>query len=131
MTLIKYKLIAKSTLDYVEEFIYPEDDEHRFRYLDEFGIAKPGSRASPEDVLISKKKTFTSVVNGKNYTYEFVTLGGNEDGIVHTVMKTSNPEGHPIVKVKVKVRVKFASRTAAKSVIGLILDDAYMPYEED
>jgi len=132
-----FKLMAKSTSDYVEEFIRPEGNEERFRHLDERGIAKIGSRVSADDILIAKKKIFTSLNEDKNYSFEYVTLGGNEDGVVSSVSKTSNPEGHSIVRVKVKkvkipkVGDKFASRTAQKSTIGLILDDVYMPYDEN
>lgn len=131
-----YKLIAKSTSDSVEEFSKPAEIENRFRHLDENGIARVGSRVNKDDVIISLKRTFTTPIEGRNFMYDYVSLGPNEDGIVDLAIKTTNPEGHPVVRIKVrkvkqpKVGDKFASRTAQKSVIGLILDDVYMPYDE-
>lgn len=132
-----YKSSAKSTSDYVEEFTRPPGNEHRFRHLDDNGLARPGSRVMKDDVIIAKKRTFTTKFRGEDFNFEYTSVGINEDGVVEISMKTTNPEGHPVVRVKVrkvkkpKVGDKFASRTAQKSTIGLVLPDVYMPFDEN
>jgi DNA-directed RNA polymerase II subunit RPB2 len=133
-----WKMIAATTADFTEEFSNPGINDPKYRHLDEFGIVKEGSRVTQNTVIISKKRTYNQKVDGKQlFTIQNETIGIEEDGIVETVLKTKNPEGYTIVRVKVRqvkspvVGDKFASRTAQKSTIGLILDDAYMPFDEN
>jgi DNA-directed RNA polymerase beta subunit len=132
-----YKMIAESGPEFVEEFVRPEGNEEKYRHLDEFGIARVGSRVSANDVLIARKKTFTSVNEGRSFSFDVVNIGLNEEGVVYSVLKSVNSEGHSVIRVKVKtlkipkVGDKEASRTAQKSTIGLILDDALMPHDKN
>jgi len=133
-----WKSTATPSADFIEEFVNPKNKEHKYRHLDEFGFVKEGSRVGKGDVLICKRRTYPTQVEGQQpFTYQNETIGIEEEGIVETVLKTTNPEGHQMVRVKVRqikspsVGDKFASRSAQKSTIGLILDDVYMPFDEN
>ena len=109
----------------------PPGSMNKYHALDENGIARQGAVVAVGDVVISKIRTNLKT---RQVEHSNTTIGLGEEGVVDRVLRTSNPEGVPLVKVKVRqIRVpvmgdKFASRHAQKATIGLILDERDMPW---
>ena len=98
--------------------------------LDLDGLAEPGVRISPDDVLIGKTMPYKILgPDGNVLSYsrkdDSATMRKNESGICDTVMLTTNKEGHKFCKVKIRntripqIGDKFASRHGQKGTIGM------------
>lgn len=103
------------------------------------GLAMPGSRVSPDDVLIGKTVPCPvlgpdGVVTTVSRRDDSVCMRSNESGIVDTVMLTTDKDGNKFAKVKVRnLRVpqigdKFASRHGQKGTVGMTYRQEDMPF---
>lgn len=131
----------------VDEIGIPEKEvrgyksEHDYRFLEDDGIIFPGAEVREEDVLIGKTSPprflgemdeFSVAANKRRESS--VTVRHGEEGIVDMVAVTENEEGNRLIQVRLRhqripeIGDKFASRHGQKGVIGLIVDQADMPF---
>lgn len=113
-----------------------------YNKLDDDGIAAPGERVVGNDIIVGKTVSIRfdpdeMNQNVKKYSRRDASLSmrGNEQGIIDTVMiSTKLPEGHKIVKLRVRsIRVphigdKFASRHGQKGTCGMTYRQEDMPF---
>lgn len=94
------------------------------------GLPRVGTVVKEGDVLIAKFK----VCKDGREEDSSVKMKAHEKGVVDRILVTTNADGKEVIKVKVRtVRMpiigdKYASRYAQKGTIGIILDDADMPF---
>ena len=106
------------------------------------GLAEPGARVSPDDVLIGKTTPYavvgpdgmTSTTTRKD---DSTCMRSNEAGVIDTVMLTTTDEGKKYCKVRIRnLRVpqigdKFASRHGQKGTIGMTYRQEDLPFTCD
>ncbi len=131
----------------VDEIGTPEKEvrgyrsEHDYRLLEDDGIISPEAEVGEEDVLIGKTSPprflgemdeFSVAANKRRESS--VTARHGEHGTVDLVIVTENEEGNKLVQVRLRhqripeVGDKFASRHGQKGVIGLLVEQADMPF---
>jgi len=104
--------------------------------LDENGLIRIGSVVRVGDCLIGKIRTIIRKGNViKEDASSYAEIG--QAGIVDEVIVTTNASGFRVAYVKIRqvrkpqVGSKFASRSAQKSTIGLILPEEDMPFTKN
>jgi len=131
----------------VDEIAMPDKDvkgyktEHDYRFLEEDGMISPEAKVRENDVLIGKTSPprFLSGLDEYNLASSTrressVGIKHGERGVVDFVLLTENEEGNKLVQVRLRdqrrpeIGDKFTSRYGQKGVIGLILDQADMPF---
>ncbi len=115
--------------------------EHDYRLLEDDGVIYPEASVREDDVLIGKTSPprflgemdeFSVAANKRRESSVVVRHG--EEGIVDFVVVSENEEGNRLIQVRLRhpripeVGDKFASRHGQKGVIGLIVDQADMPF---
>ena len=115
--------------------------EHDYRLLEDDGIIYPEAEVREEDVLIGKTSPprflgemdeFSVAANKRRESS--VTVRHGEHGTVDMVVVSENEEGNRLIQVRLRhqripeVGDKFASRHGQKGVIGLIVEQADMPF---
>ncbi|MBI3031944.1 DNA-directed RNA polymerase subunit B [Candidatus Woesearchaeota archaeon] len=115
--------------------------EKDYRLLEEDGIIYPEASIKEGDVIIGKTSPprFLSGADEYNLASNLrressMVVKHGERGIIDFILLTENEEGNKLVQVRVRDRKipevgdKFTSRHGQKGVIGLIVDQADMPF---
>jgi DNA-directed RNA polymerase II subunit RPB2 len=111
-----------------------------YENLDKNGFIKEETEIKGDDVLIGKiipESTHTTRQT-KDVVYKdnSVTLRHGESGIIDKGIVTTNQDGYRMAKIKVRqmremhIGDKVASFSAQKGIVGMIYDQADMPYTE-
>jgi DNA-directed RNA polymerase II subunit RPB2 len=103
--------------------------------LDSDGIVEPGVRVVPQrDVLVGK---VVPMSDDDRCTHRDDSLLAREEGIVHSVVLTTNSEGRRLAKVQMRsarrptIGDKLASRHGQKGVCGMMYGQEDMPWNAD
>lgn len=115
--------------------------EKDYRFLEEDGVVSVETRLKADDVVIGRTspprflgdlEEFSLAANIRRETSVRIKQG--EEGIVDMVVLTENEEGNRLIRVRLRdqrlpeIGDKFASRHGQKGVVGLIVDEADMPF---
>ena len=100
-----------------------------YNKLDETGIIKVGSKVQKNNVLVGK------IYKQKDLVLDISrVVKHNEEGIVDSIFTTITPNGHKLVKIKIRIlRIpetgdKFASCCAQKGTVGLTFGRENIPF---
>jgi DNA-directed RNA polymerase subunit A' len=118
--------------------------EDAYKHLPKDGIINPETEVKEDEVLIGKVSplrflgSLDQFITGlENIRETSVKLKHGEGGIVDRVFVTESGDGNKLIKVivrdlkKPEIGDKFASRHGQKGVIGLIVPQEDMPFNED
>lgn len=136
-TTVKYFTYKTSTYSvnkqYTEKYKKPakltKEMEHKLRNIGDNGLPLEGSYMEEGDVVISKVR-----IIGDKEVFVGETIGIGDEGTVHRIKVSKNTNKNEVVRVMIRqirtpqVGDKFASRSAQKGTIGLILSPEEMPY---
>ena len=115
--------------------------EHDYRLLEGDGIVYTEARLAEGDVIIGKTSPPRFLSGAEEYSLasnvrreSSLAVPHGEEGIVDFVIVTESEEGNKLVQVRVRdqripeIGDKFTSRHGQKGVIGMILEQADMPF---
>ena len=115
--------------------------EKDYRLLEKDGIIFQEAKVAEGDVIIGKTSPprFLSSMDQYNFApssrrESSKALKHGEEGIIDFVLITENSEGNRLIQVKIRdqripeIGDKFTSRHGQKGVVGLIVDQADMPF---
>jgi DNA-directed RNA polymerase subunit A' len=121
---------------------YPGEDA--YKHLPEDGIVNPEIEVKSDDVLIGKVSplrflgSLDQFITGlENIRETSVKLRHGEEGIVDRVFITESSDGNKLVKVLIRelkrpeIGDKFASRHGQKGVLGLLVPQEDIPFNEN
>ena len=120
---------------------FPHHNIEQYENLDSNGIVRINSVVRAGDCLICKVKKITTHPKGSNSYFtstskkedNSVYLEAWEDGIVDSVLASTNSNGEKLIKIKIRVTGrpiigdKVSLRSAQKSIIGKIIPASEMP----
>ena len=135
---------------YYDEFGIPEEAKKqtgmsvgkRYDLLDEDGTVGVGMRVCANDVIVGKTTPVNASAEGEGKNKMIrkdssLTIKNHEEGIVDSVMLSTNENDRKMIKVKVRktrtpvVGDKLASRHAQKGTIGAIISQEDLPWTQD
>ena len=147
---VVYKPTKISNGEIVEYLIKPEEpfphhNIKQYENLDQNGIVKINSVVRSGDCLICKVKKITTHPKGSSSYFtstskkedNSIYLEAWEDGIVDSILTSTNLDGEKIIKIRIRVTGrpiigdKVSLRSAQKSVIGKIVSASEMPFTAD
>ncbi len=115
--------------------------EHDYRLLEEDGIIYPEAKIEEADVIIGKTSPPRFLSGAEEYSLasnvrreSSLSVPHGEEGIIDFVVVTESEEGNKLVQVRVRdqripeIGDKFTSRHGQKGIIGMILEQADMPF---
>ncbi|CCA66782.1 probable DNA-directed RNA polymerase III, 130 KD subunit [Serendipita indica DSM 11827] len=115
----------------------------RYEILDDDGLARPGERVDPDDVYVNKQSPKDTVTNSLTvnpaqveYRPTPLTYKTKVAGYIDRVMITDTDNDQALVKVLIRqTRIpelgdKFSSRHGQKGVVGLIVPQEDMPFND-
>jgi DNA-directed RNA polymerase subunit B' len=115
--------------------------ERDYRYLEDDGVIYPEAFVKEGDAVIGKTSPprFLNAMEQYSLGQEgrresSFTMKHGEEGIIDQVVITENPEGNKLVQVKIRdqripeIGDKFTSRHGQKGIVGLIVEEADMPF---
>jgi DNA-directed RNA polymerase subunit B' len=115
--------------------------EKDYRYLEDDGIIYPEANVAEGDIVIGKTSPPRFLNAMEQYSLgsegrreSSFTMKHGEEGIIDFVILTENPEGNKLVQVKIRdqripeIGDKFTSRHGQKGIVGLIVEEADMPF---
>jgi len=130
-----------------DEISIPDKDvkgyksEKDYRLLEKDGIIFQEAKVAEGDVIIGKTSPprFLSSMDQYNFApssrrESSVALKHGEEGIIDFILITESSEGNRLIQVKIRdqripeLGDKFTSRHGQKGVVGLIIDQADMPF---
>jgi DNA-directed RNA polymerase subunit B' len=146
-----YRPVISEELRYsgglIDEISVPDKDvkgyktEKDYRLLEGDGIIYPEAPVSEGDVVIGKTSPprFLSSLDEYNLTTSSRressnTIKHGQRGVVDFILLTENEEGNKLVQVRLRdqripeMGDKFTSRHGQKGVVGMIIENADMPY---
>ena len=124
----------------VETICLPEKDyrnnSYNYRNIEKSGLPKKGALLQVGDVIVGK--VVTKIGKDSKITYDnSVIISNGEEGIVDKIFITKSADNYKLVKIRIRsLRIpelgdKFASRSAQKGTIGMILPPEDMPFTAD
>ena len=121
---------------------YPGEDA--YKHLPEDGIVNPETELKSDEVLIGKVSplrflgSLDQFITGlENIRETSIKLRHGEKGIVDRIFITESNDGSKLIKIVVRdlkkpeIGDKFASRHGQKGVIGMVVPQEDMPFNED
>ena len=115
--------------------------EEDYKFLEDDGIIFPEAKINEGDVVIGKVSPprFLSSLDEYNLSLNTkressLSLKHGEQGVVDMVLLSENTEGNKMVQVRLRkqkipeIGDKFTSRHGQKGVVGLVLDQADVPF---
>ncbi len=131
----------------IDEVSIPDKDVKGYRtekdygYLEDDGIIYPEAKVGEGDVVIGKTSPPRFLSSMEEYSLagstrreSSVTMKHGEKGIVDFTLLTENEEGNKLIQVRIRdqrrpeIGDKFTSRHGQKGVVGLIANEADMPF---
>jgi len=115
--------------------------EHDYRLLEGDGIIYPEAKIAEGDVIIGKTSPPRFLSGAEEYSLasnarreSSLSVPYGEEGTVDMVLLTESEEGNKLIQVRVRdqrtpeIGDKFTSRHGQKGVIGMIIEQADMPF---
>ena len=115
--------------------------EKDYKYLEDDGIIYPEASVKEGDVVIGKTSPPRFLSSMEEYNLaastrreSSVTIKHGEKGVVDFVLLTENEEGNRLIQVRIRdqrvpeIGDKFTSRHGQKGIVGLIVNEADMPF---
>jgi DNA-directed RNA polymerase subunit B' len=115
--------------------------ERDYKYLEDDGVIYPEAFVKEGDVVIGKTSPprFLNAMEQYSLGQEgrresSFSMKHGEEGVIDQVIITENPEGNKLVQVKIRdqripeIGDKFTSRHGQKGIVGLIVEEADMPF---
>ena len=145
---IVLKRSASALKDYrnqtCDQIVAPPDQQgprfQSYSALDTDGICKPGEKVSPGDILVNKQSpsNTSDFADMSEITYKPSPdrFKGSAPCYVDKVVLSSNSDTHLIIKVLLRhtrrpeLGDKFSSRHGQKGVVGVIINEVDMPFNE-
>lgn len=101
--------------------------------LDEDGIVRTGTKVNSDDIIVGKTLETVGVSKKKDAS---LSVRHNEHGYVDKVMISTNEQGMPIIKTKIRstripeIGDKFCSKAAQKGTIGMLYNQEDLPFTQ-
>ena len=115
--------------------------EHDYRLLEADGIIYPEAKIAEGDVILGKTSPPRFLSGAEEYSLasnirreSSLSVPHGEEGTVDIVIITESEEGNKLVQVRVRdqripeIGDKFTSRHGQKGIIGMIVEEADMPF---